>query len=84
MGMTPRRAIVFEAFFVLFVIGLYLAIFGLFTLVSQVSGGLVKADVLGGIIVVVAEVTIAIAVSGEVFVTVSNFLLNAETCIITT
>jgi hypothetical protein len=83
MGMIRRRAVVWMTAFVVLFVVVFLAIFGLLTLVGQVSAGQVKPGVLGETIIVIAEVTIAIAVSGEVFVMVSTFLLNVETRIIT-
>jgi hypothetical protein len=69
-----RRNIIFTILPLAF-LTVFLSTFGFLTLVTEIVSGQMEPFVLSQVIVLAAEVTIAIAVSGGVFIAVSNFLL---------
>jgi len=71
--MKRRRIIFYSTIFLVLFLVVFLATFGLLTLLSQT--GRIDLGVLSQVIVVAAEVVIGIAVTGETLITVSSFLL---------
>lgn len=72
-------------FLLLALAGLYLAVFlatvGFLFVVTRITHGAIDLAIVGGLIVASAEVIIGIAVTGEVFVQVSDFLWTNKTSI---
>ena len=59
----------------------FLSVVGFLFIVSQITHGAIELATIGGLIVAAAEVTIGIAITGEVFIQVSSFLLMNKTTI---